>query len=334
MMAVLAISFSVLLGVLALFEALEYDNVQEWAQSDFTISRLARIKPIMESIRAEEISSFTSKISRCHDGYRMSNAPYAFDLVNDETKAIAESVANALGLSAGEVRAGFVQLDREDFSYGACPQSEIQFPIDGIVISLMLGPSQWLHAEVHPHEWHFTPTMRDWLVRSATAFILIGVVAILFVRRISKPINSLTSAAQTFGSGLEVAEVAESGPPDVRRAIGSFNAMQRQVADEVDRRTNTLAAISHDVRSPLTALRVKAELIADQATRNDLIASIDKMERITASALAFLKGESRNEPKRRSDIGVLVESEVQDFADAGADVTFSCPGPGSLSLPT
>ena len=107
--------------------------------------------------------------------------------------------------------------------------------------------------------------------------------------------------------------------------------MQRQVTDEIARRTNTLAAISHDVRTPLTALRVKAEMIDDASVRDDLIASIERMERITASALEFLKGESRGEPMRRVDLSALLESECAEFEELGHDVAFSASTESSIT---
>jgi signal transduction histidine kinase len=142
-------------------------------------------------------------------------------------------------------------------------------------------------------------------------------------RECARQLNKLTAAAHRFGRGLEISEVAEGGPPDLRRAIGAFNAMQQQVTREIARRTYTLAAISHDVRTPLTALRIKTELIADDVARRDLIASIAAMERITASALEFLRGEYRTEPLRSVDLGALIESECSDFEAAGARVTFT-----------
>ncbi len=326
-MAVLGISFPILLAILAILEIRESNSATDWARSDFTIRRLTRVKPIIENLREDRVASYVDQISHCHNGYTITDAPFAVDTVTTETKRIAKAIAMSFDLDRKKIKVGNARLNQSDFSYSECALSEMDFPIDGMVISLNLTPDQWLNVEVHPHEWHFTQTMTDWLVRSGAAFMLIGVVALLFVRRFSKPIKSLTGAAKTFGSGLEVAEVEETGPPDVKRAIRSFNAMQREVSDEVKRRTNTLAAISHDIRSPLTALRVKAELIDDEAAKADLIASIAKMERITASALAFLQGESRNEPMRQADLCVLVESECQDFIELGAPVSFNCPAP-------
>jgi signal transduction histidine kinase len=167
--------------------------------------------------------------------------------------------------------------------------------------------------------------MKDWLVRSLAAFLVIGGIALFFVHRLSQPFKALAIAANSFASELEVTELEETGPRDVKRAIRSFNVMQRQVTEEMKRRASTLAAISHDIRTPLTALRVKSELIDDERLRADHIASIDKMERITASALDFLKGESRNEPIRQINLGELVDSVCAEFQELGGDVRFECP---------
>ena len=106
--------------------------------------------------------------------------------------------------------------------------------------------------------------------------------------------------------------------------------MQKQVAEEVERRTHTLAAISHDVRTPLTALRIKAELITDAAARADLITSIDQMEAITASALAYLRG-ANGEAIREIDLSAMLESECDDFERIERNVRFK--GVGGFRYP-
>ena len=325
MMSVLALSFSLLLLVLALQEVLEYDDLTEWAQSEFTINRLNRVAPVVQSIRAEELNAFLARVSHCHEGYTISSTPYRFSAETEETQAIAAKIAQALSFDPENVRAGYAVLSRADFSYQLCSETEMAFPVQGMVISLETSNGQWLNAEIHPHEWHLTPGFKSWLIRSGTAFFIVALVALLFVRRLIKPIRSLTDGAKKFGEGLQPREIEEQGPPDVRRAIRSFNHMQGEVSDEINRRIHTLAAISHDVRSPLTALRVKAELIEDDEARAELIRSVDKMERITASALEFLKGESRNEPMRQVDLYALIESECAEFKDQGAAVTMDCP---------
>ncbi len=331
LITVLVLSFAALLAILAIFEVLEYDDVVEWAKSDHTSARFARILPVLPRIKAGQLAGYVDSISGCHEGYTLGPLPHSFVRQDDSSDAIAAHVASVLSQPLSNVRAGFALLDQEDFSYSECPNGEMQFPLAGIVISLRVQDRQWLNAEIHPHEWHFTPTMTDWLLRSAIAFAVVGLVALVFVRRIAKPLGALTEAARSFGDELTVEEVNASGPSDVQRAIQTFNAMQFQVAGQVERRLTTIAAISHDVRSPLTALRLKVELIEDAAVRDELLASVSTMERITKSALEYLKGESRSEEKRLLDLGSLVESECQEFIETGSSVKFTCPETAHLN---
>ena len=325
MFAALGVSFSVLLILLTIFEVVRNNDIVGWTESEYTVGRLRKMVRVMDHIPSDKREAFVTESSRCHEGYSLTASPYPIDRTSAETTAVVDNLHDELLIESANIRVGFVDFDRDDFAYRSCSDGEIEFPVDGIVISLQVAPNQWFNAEIHRHEWHITPTMTEWLLRSGTIFLLVGGFTFWFVRRLSKPLHELTGAAAAFGAGLEVAEVRERGPMDLQQAIASFNAMQKQVADEIERRTDTLAAIRHDVRTPLTALRVKAELIDDQSVRADLVASIDKMERITASALEFLKGESRTEPMRRVDLGALVESECAEFTEIGARVTFECP---------
>jgi signal transduction histidine kinase len=322
MIAILALSFAVLLAVLAALEIADQEDVVEWAQNDSTIARLGRMTTAVELASPERVGELLAASSSCHEGYTLTDAPFRVQ-ASEVTSAIARRIAAALALEPDRVRAGHAVLTRDDFSYARCPPSAIELPVDGVAISIRLGSGKWLNAEVHPHEWHLRQDMIAWFTRSIGAFLFVGAIAVFFVRRLTRPLNELTAAANRFGRGLEVSEVAEGGPPDLRRAIHAFNAMQQQVTSEIARRTHMLAAISHDVRTPLTALRIKTELVADDHARRDLLTSISAMERITASALEFLRGERRTERVRRIDLGALVESECSDFEATGASVTFT-----------
>jgi signal transduction histidine kinase len=329
MIAILALSFALLLAVLAVLEILDQEDVVEWAGNDLTVARLKRMRPAAELMSADQIGDFLAATSSCHEGYTVTDEPFEAVESSADTEDISRRLAHQLGLEPARVRVGRARLTRGDFSYRECGASAIDLPADGIVISLGLRSGRWLNAEVHPHEWHVRRDMVRWSTRSIGAFLLVGAIAVFCVRRLTRPLDELTGAARRFGDGLKLSPVEEGGPPDLKRAIRSFNAMQRQVAGEVERRTHTLAAISHDVRTPLTALRIKAELVADDETRRDLVTSIDDMERMTSSALQFLRGEFRTEPMRTIDVAALVESECINFEETGRRVTFA----GETSLP-
>lgn len=323
MMAVLAASFAVLLAILTVAELSEHGGVSAWARSNDTVARLRNLQRVLPHITASSLPAYLDAASRCHEGYAASARPWSEGIDTAETRAVAADVARALRLPPRDVRAVEATLDRPMFGYQKCPPGEIEFPVQGLVLSLKAPAGGWVHAEVHPHEWHVRQTLLAWLQRLAAVFGLVALVAVAFIYRLARPLRRLALAARRFGDGLAVEPVEESGPQDVRRTILAFNAMQRQVADEVKRRAQTLAALSHDLRTPLTALRVKAELVDDEIVRDDLIASIGKMEAVSASAIEFLRGESLSEPRRAVDVAALVESECADFEDLGASVRFS-----------
>jgi signal transduction histidine kinase len=336
MIAVLALSLVVLFALLMILEVIGHEDALEAARSDSTLSRLSTMKPLLESVSTEQLSHLLDATSLCHSGYTVTDQPYPTGRHNTETDTLAAQISRALRLDANHVQVGHATLSWDDFSYRRCRVTEIDLPIDAIVISVMLAPGRWFNTEVHPHEWHFREKT-EWMLRYTGAFVFVGGIAVCFMRRLGKPLNSLAGATLRFAQGLKVEDVDEAGPPDVRRAIGAFNAMQKQVSEEVERRANTLASISHDVRTPLTALRIKAELVEDEGARHDLITSIEKMERVTESALEFLRGESRAEAMRNVDLSALLESECSDFEEIGSNVAFygsygvrCCCRPGAL----
>ena len=321
MIAVVAGSLAGLLTVMTAWEISKHDSAIQTAENSVTLARIKRLRPILESIDPRQLENLLDVASRCHAGYTVTATPFGRLRSTPETERLRDRLTRDLALDVAHIRVGHAHLTYEDFSYRKCHHSEIDLPLEGIVISLRLDSGRWFNTEVHPHEWHIRDKI-DWVVRSSGAFLFIGGTAIFFMRRLSRPLRNLTHAAVRFGRGLHVSEVQERGSPDLKRAIEAFNAMQRQVAGEVDRRTQTLAAISHDVRTPLTALRIKAELIADETTRRDLVASIERMERITASALEFLRGESRTEAMRAVDLAALLESECHNFDEVGKPASF------------
>lgn len=324
LIVLLAAVFVSLLALLALLESRSQNSVAQWATSQHSIDRIQRILRVVPFLADGALADYVSQISRCHEGYTLTSRPYGPLHPGDDAIDMASLIAAALGLPADEVTVGYAMLAAPDFSYGSCAQGDISLPVEGIVVSIRLAEGRWLNAEIHPHEWHLTPTMTSWLMRSGAAFVLVGFVTLLVVRRIVRPLHAMTAAARSFGQELRVAELDETGPQDIRRTIQAFNRMQEKIADGLRRRVATLAAVSHDIRSPLTALRLKSELLADQTVRGDLLDSVAKMERITESALAYLHGESPTEPMKSVHLCSLVESEIADLVDSGGSIQFRC----------
>lgn len=330
MMAVLAGSFVVLLVILTALEMVDQGDLASWAEHESTIRRLRRMRPALEHLAPGRRAEFLDATSFCHEGYGVTSAPYAPQGASREAMRVRDDLARQLGVGARDVIVSPAVLTREDFAYRKCAPNEIALPVEGLVIGVRLSSGEWLNAEIHPHEWHLHSDLIAWLLRSGAVFLVVGAATVFFAYRLSRPLARLTSAAERFGAGLEASAVQESGPSDLRRAIAAFNAMQKRVAEEVRRRAYTLAAISHDLRSPLTALRIKAELVDEAQTRLDLIGSIEKMDKMTTSALEFLRGDFRNEPMRELDLAALLVHECDAAREVGLNASYS--GPVSFTL--
>ena len=209
MMALLCVSYILLLAVLTLFEYLENNSVTDMALSESTYNRISRITPILMNMQDEEASSYLSQISHCHEGYTLTTLPFVSMRQSTPAPSIATAISNSLATEIGSVRASFVSMTQSDFDYSECDSAEMRFPFDGMVLSLRIAQDTWLNAEIHPHEWHLTPQLADWFLRSSIAFLIVGAVALLFIRRMHQPLKKLTEATKTFASELKVAEIED-----------------------------------------------------------------------------------------------------------------------------
>lgn len=199
----------------------------------------------------------------------------------------------------------------------------------GLTLSVPLADGSWLNVATRyrapPVEWAWQS-----IIPTLLAALAIVVVAVLMVRRIARPLTALAAAAERLGRGETVEALQETGPREVRRTTAAFNAMQERLTRFVRDRTVMLAAISHDLRTPITALRLRAELVDDAETRGKLLQILEEMQRMTESTLAFAREEAAREDSRRVDLTALVESLCDDLAELGMDV--SCTGAGREPL--
>ncbi len=155
----------------------------------------------------------------------------------------------------------------------------------------------------------------------ATALILIGG---LLVRRTLLPLRRLAQAADSIGGPDEHAVPVE-GPSDVRRVILSFNRMRDRIERLIADRTQALAAVGHDLRTPLSRLKLRADAIPEDELRDAVEADVAEMEAMVASLLAYLGGESESEPLAATDLAVLCATICDDAADRGLDARYEGP---------
>lgn len=164
-----------------------------------------------------------------------------------------------------------------------------------------------------------------WAFVSTAMAILVGLAAVLLVHRIAKPLRNLTQATEAIGNGPLVT-VPEAGPDETRGIARALNAMQHRIHGLVTERTQALAAVSHDLRTPIARLRLRLERMADTHEGRAMSADLDEMQAMIESTLAYLRGDSDPEPRQVVNIASLAMSVSDSAADAGRPVTYDGPG--------
>lgn len=158
------------------------------------------------------------------------------------------------------------------------------------------------------------------------------VVSLIAVRWATRPLKTLADAADELGKNINRPPLAETGPTEVVSAARAFNTMQSRLASYLRERTQVLAAMSHDLKTPITRLRLRAELLEDAQLRAKFGNDLQEMESMVASALDFLRGIDNGEPVRPVDINALLESLQADLRETGGAVSIeghaSGPYPG------
>ena len=159
--------------------------------------------------------------------------------------------------------------------------------------------------------WSQAPAVSILLMAVAVIFLSVWV-----VRRLTRPIRGFASAAERLGKDVDAPPLVETGPSEVRQASRAFNKMQERLKRFIENRTRMLAAISHDLRTPITLLRLRAELNDDAGEQAKIIATLDEMEAMIAATLAFARQDAEAEQRRAVDVAALLESICNDMTYA------------------
>lgn len=192
-------------------------------------------------------------------------------------------------------------------------------------LSVGLSDGSWLNLTAL-----LPPRPPFWSVRAAVSLVVAILLVVLLagwvVRRMTAPLGTVTAAADRLGRDMNAPPLPESGAREVRRAARAFNRMQERIRGLIETRTRMLAAISHDLRTPITRLRLRAEFIEDAEQREKTMADLAEMEDMVASVLSFARDDAEDEPRETVDLTALLQSVCDDLADAGHDCTFAEAG--------
>lgn len=162
------------------------------------------------------------------------------------------------------------------------------------------------------------------LIAGILGFV-VALAALLAVRRETKPLSDLAAAVERFGSAIEPQRVAERGAPDVRTLIRAVNAMQVRIADLIRSRTLVLGAISHDLRTYVTRLRLRLELMPESEQRQKVTTDLDAMQALMDDALVFARASFNGGSEETLDFGRIVKTECETRAAQGSAVTLTAP---------
>lgn len=205
-------------------------------------------------------------------------------------------------------------------------------------------PSDWpepspdaryaLLIEMSDASWlMFSPPIRSWGLDETTRYMVVvllvlistALVALITTRRLATPLQRFAEGARRFGMDFRAPPIEPIGPQEIRQAILAFNAMQAQLQHFIRDRTQMLAAISHDLRAPLTRMRLRGEFIDDAEQQQRLFRDVDEMQAMINSALDFFRDDARLEPATQFDLAELVHTLLDDYRDQGYDLAFSGP---------
>jgi signal transduction histidine kinase len=146
-------------------------------------------------------------------------------------------------------------------------------------------------------------------------------VSLIAVRWATRPLNALADAAEELGKNINRPPLEEKGPLEVTRAARAFNTMQARLIAYIRDRTRILAAMSHDLKTPITRLRLRSELLDDSQLRGKFTRDLEEMEAMVGGTLDFMRGLENEEPVKPVDIMALLESLQADMLEVGGRIT-------------
>lgn len=190
---------------------------------------------------------------------------------------------------------------------------------DGEFVNIRLQLPEGVMTIVTPRKRLFSSTTYVFVLWMVGTSLLLVVIATVFMRNQVRPVHRLAVAADNFGKGRDAGLFKPEGATEVRRAAQAFIVMRDRIRRHIDERTAMLAGVSHDLRTPLTRMKLQLAMMAEDSAKSELIADIDEMERMINGYLDFARGEGR-EDIRAVAIDDAVIDVVNRFRREGATI--------------
>ncbi len=201
------------------------------------------------------------------------------------------------------------------------------------LVSLRLPDEGWLNIRAKlqpPRPWHSPKLLLAFLLMSVTAAVL----SLWAVRRLTNPVRTLARAADALGRNVNASPLPETGPSEVATAAVAFNTMAARIRNFVKDRTDMLAAIGHDLRTPITRLRLRAEFMDDDEQRDKMLSDLAEMEAMISSTLAFARDDATAEPAHALDLAALIRTITDDAGDTRPELAerITCTAPEHMTV--
>jgi len=190
------------------------------------------------------------------------------------------------------------------------------------LISIRLPDQSWINVSLVSWNPRVPAGHGTLLSTTLMAFGAI-VVSVLLVSWLTRPLTGFAAASKELYRSKAAVLVPEDGPREVRALAIAFNDMQRRIGRLIDDRTQALAAVSHDLKTPITRLRFRLEEVSDPEARAAIAADLDEMERMLDQTLAYLRGDRADEEFKAIDVAAILETIIDDASDRGHAVTLT-----------
>lgn len=164
-----------------------------------------------------------------------------------------------------------------------------------------------------------------WMMTLLFVVISITLLGLWAARALTAPLSAFAGAAESFSLNRTASPLPERGPEEIRYLARALNRMRERIAALIDDRTRMLAAISHDLRTPITRMRLRAEFIEDETQRSRMLADLDQMKTMLEQVLSFLRDDRRLAPPTLTDLASTLQLVADQFADMGKKVTYAGP---------
>ena len=187
-----------------------------------------------------------------------------------------------------------------------------------MLVSFRFPDSGWLNLRVEmlpPRPWHSETFLFAFALMTLTAAGL----TLWAVRRLTRPVSDLAAAAERLGRDVNAPPLPEDGPREVATAARAFNTMAERIRRFVGDRTQMVAAIGHDLKTPITRLKLRAELLDDDEQRRKILADLEEMEAMIGATLAFARDDAAAEPSVMVDLAALCRTVLDEATDAAPE---------------